>query len=684
MNPKISIIVIGYNIQNYIENCIESVLCQSFKDYDVIFVNDGSKDKTLEIASKFKEKIQIVDKTNEGIVSARKAGLKTAKGKYVTFVDGDDWLNTDFLKNLYEPILLNQNLDIVCSDFYFQEADESFRKEASHNSSRTTCGGYEFYDGIMLEEIDHHMFPKLYRKDFILKAGYLDYPNVTMGEDWITNAFFGLFKPDVYFSDTINYFYRFNTGSVLRKGGQKLLEQIKTLSYMEEYFREKCKFDYVQKMEYVWFAYVRSYVLANTESIVKREIIQAFKQKHIDYKNNEYCLNSINYLGKKEKLKLYIELSIPALIPSVDYIYDMAKKIRDHYVDNNNIKFEKSLEPLYDSYIELLRQDNNDKKIYLIGTSDRSNIGDHAIALSEVRLLKENFSDYSMLEITGDTFRNRRQVIKEIIKKDDIIFITGGGFLGDLWPDEEYMVNAVLEDYPENKVIVFPQTVYFYDEADSPFLREKLHNYINHKNLYLMARDEKTYDFYSKYFEKQKIALFPDMALYLEENVKGSQTNDVMICLRGDKERTISKDDKIAILNILKAKGLNVSYGSTLANGVHNGDITLPNREAAIKLKLNEFSEPRFVITDRLHGMVLSTLAGTPCIVFDNLSKKVSGVYDLWMKDIKTILFCDYTNNIGEIIDNALSIKHFKYSPDYLREEKESFVNFIKKAIGDK
>lgn len=675
MNPKISIIVIGYNIQNYIENCLNSVLFQTFDDYEVIFVNDGSKDHTLEMAYKFCDKIKIVDKTNGGIVSARKAGVKVAQGRFVTFVDGDDWVNTDFLKNLYMPLVDNPDLDIVCSNFFYQECDGTFRKEESNSLSLNSCDDYNFFEGIMLEKIDHHLFPKLYKREFILKAGYLDYPEVTMAEDWLTNAFFGLFKPNVFFSDSINYFYRFNKESVLRKGGNKLLEQIRTLDYMNQFLKQNCEFDYNLQMDYVWFAYVRFFLLENTESSVKREIVRTYKAKHIKYGDNEYCVDSIRCISKVAKLKLKIEIKIPNLIPIVDCIYDMARKIRDNYKQSSV----RVLDQFDDSFIDLY----SDKRIFLIGTSDRSNIGDQAIAMSEMKMLRDEFEEYSICEITGDTFRKRRQKLKTFIRENDIIFISGGGFLGDLWPEENDMVNAVLEDYPNNKIIILPQTMYFYDQVDSPLLRKKMEHYINHRKLYLTARDKRTYDLFSRYFEKQKIGLFPDMALYLDLDVNCNPSNEVMLCMRKDKERTLLKSDETEISKRINDRGLNVIYGSTLAKGKHNGDILLANRKNAIKSKLNEFSKCKFVVTDRLHGMILATLAGTPCIVFDNLSGKVSGVYKLWMKHFETILFCNNKNDIEILIDNILNMKHFRYSADYLEIERKNFITFIKNAIGE-
>ena len=683
---KISVILIGYNIQDYIEKCLKSVLFQSFKDVQIIFIDDGSTDKTLDIATKYKDKICIVSKPNGGIVSARKMGLKYAEGEYVAFVDGDDWLNVDFLANLYAPIEKNNSIDIVCSDFYFQKPDGSFIQEKAINQPVSLCTEFEFFNGIITENIDHHMFPKLYRREFLITAGYYDYPEVTMAEDWMTNAFLGLHKPKVFFSKTTNYFYRFNTNSVLRKGGEKLLEQINTLGYMEEYFAKKCTFEYKQEMEYLWFSYMRTYILGYTKSDVKKKIIKSFKKKKIDIKSNKYCVKSLQCNSKKDKLKkiyLTAEIKFPILIPFIDRLFELAKKYMKRKRINESKAYDRKMNSVFDSYINNLRISSNKKRIYLIGTSDRSNIGDHAIAYSEKKILIENFKDFEICEVTGDTYRKRREEIKEIIKPSDFIFITGGGFLGDLWPEEENMVEAILTDYKDNKIIILPQTVYYFDDGNSPFLEEKLSCYLEHKKLFVLARDQKTYDFFQRYIEKDRVGLFPDMALYLSGISSNEYDNQVMICLRDDKERVVSEKQKLEIIKNLEEKGINVINGSTLAAGKHNGDISLYNREKEIENKLKEFSKVKFILTDRLHGMILSTLAGTPCIVIDNLSKKVSGVYNLWLKNVDSIIYCDDYHEIENNIDKIIKKEHQEYNPKFLDSEKERFIYFLKNVIGD-
>src|SRR3989339_194775 len=99
----ISVIIPCYNVENYIEQCLESIINQSYKDIQIICVDDGSADNTPDILSKYSAKdvrIQIITQHNHGISAARNTGLQIASGDYIAFVDGDDWLETDAFEHV--------------------------------------------------------------------------------------------------------------------------------------------------------------------------------------------------------------------------------------------------------------------------------------------------------------------------------------------------------------------------------------------------------------------------------------------------------------------------------------------------------------------------------------------------------------------------------------------------------
>lgn len=116
---KISIVVPIYNVESYVEKCIESILNQSFNDFDLILVDDGSTDRCGEICDTYAIKdirVKVVHKKNGGLSSARNAGIEIAQGKYIAFVDGDDFIHKDMYKILYNEIIQNDS-DIVICDF---------------------------------------------------------------------------------------------------------------------------------------------------------------------------------------------------------------------------------------------------------------------------------------------------------------------------------------------------------------------------------------------------------------------------------------------------------------------------------------------------------------------------------------------------------------------------------------
>ncbi len=115
---KISVIVPVYNAEKFIDKCIRSIINQTYKDVELILVNDGSKDNSLKILQKYEKQypkiIKVFSQTNKGVGAARNLGIKHVSGKYIFFLDSDDWIELDYLVKLYEDISKN---DIVISGF---------------------------------------------------------------------------------------------------------------------------------------------------------------------------------------------------------------------------------------------------------------------------------------------------------------------------------------------------------------------------------------------------------------------------------------------------------------------------------------------------------------------------------------------------------------------------------------
>ena len=146
--PKISIIVPIYNVEKYLTNCIDSILNQTFKDFELILVNDGSTDNSLEICKHYKDiddRICIIDKKNGGLSSARNAGLAFASGEYVGFCDPDDKINERMYELLYQSILENNSDCCVCSYKSFK-TDSDIESSCSDKRNVLVFNGNEIIE----------------------------------------------------------------------------------------------------------------------------------------------------------------------------------------------------------------------------------------------------------------------------------------------------------------------------------------------------------------------------------------------------------------------------------------------------------------------------------------------------------------------------------------------------------
>lgn len=133
MNPKISIIVPVYKVEEYLHKCIDSILAQTFTDFELILINDGSPDNCGRICDEYARKdsrVSVIHKENGGQASARNVGIDMAKGEYIGFVDSDDWIEPDMYELLYNLCTENDcDISNICSIIYFKDR---IQKNGSH------------------------------------------------------------------------------------------------------------------------------------------------------------------------------------------------------------------------------------------------------------------------------------------------------------------------------------------------------------------------------------------------------------------------------------------------------------------------------------------------------------------------------------------------------------------------
>lgn len=313
------------------------------------------------------------------------------------------------------------------------------------------------------------------------------------------------------------------------------------------------------------------------------------------------------------------------------------------------------------------------EKIYIFGTPIHGNIGDQAIIIAEKQFIKDNFSKLKVIEVESGIVIKYTAILKKIIK-NAIIFISGGGFLGSIWMNEEEMFRTTVKNFTNNKIIVFPQTIYFSDDEEGKkILKESKNIYSNHKNLLICCRERFSYEFMKKEMPECNILLIPDMVIYLN-NIKSTKNREnVLFCIRNDREKVKYNFDMIE--NKLKEK-YNIDYTDT----VIPHKIFPFNRKKFLMKKLKQFAKYKLIITDRLHGMVFAMLAQTPCIVLENKNYKVKGVYE-WIKNVKYIKLCRIEEIDENVIDSLLNIKDYNDNRREIVQQYKSLISIIRNDL---
>ena len=122
----VSIIIPVYNSELFLERCIKSILTQDYKNFELLLIDDGSKDLSGKICDDFSimdERVVVYHKKNNGVSNARNFGIDQCKGKYVVFVDSDDWVENNYISNLYN-FIQNNNIDLACTSFKMIKKNE--------------------------------------------------------------------------------------------------------------------------------------------------------------------------------------------------------------------------------------------------------------------------------------------------------------------------------------------------------------------------------------------------------------------------------------------------------------------------------------------------------------------------------------------------------------------------------
>lgn len=222
---KISVIIPVFNVEKYLTKCLESIVNQTFKDIEIICIDDGSTDNSLKILNDYAQKdnrIKVISKPNGGLFSARHIGIETAKGEYILFVDSDDWIDTTLIEKAYKKIT-ETNTDVVIFGAYTVKNNSSSNGMYSVNKIPK-----KFKNKILtLDDYKNNIFKfcptawsKLYRKDFIA-VNNIRFQEIKQGEDQLFYIHTMLKAKSIYILDENLYYYVKNREGSLTNNSMK-------------------------------------------------------------------------------------------------------------------------------------------------------------------------------------------------------------------------------------------------------------------------------------------------------------------------------------------------------------------------------------------------------------------------------------------------------------------------------
>ena len=230
MNELISVVVPVYNVEKYLDKCVESILGQTYKKIEIILVDDGSTDNSgikCDEWSKKDDRISVIHKENGGLSDARNVGMNVANGVYITFVDSDDFLDLEYLEKLYN-FIVEEKADIgVCNPYYYYES--------SRIEKRYHIVGKKIVDDALSmtirllyqKQYDTSAWGKLYRTK-LFKENKIYYPKGKLYEDIATTYKVFLKANKIAFLNQELYYYRQRDDSIMRKEFN-----IKEMDYIE-------------------------------------------------------------------------------------------------------------------------------------------------------------------------------------------------------------------------------------------------------------------------------------------------------------------------------------------------------------------------------------------------------------------------------------------------------------------
>jgi glycosyltransferase involved in cell wall biosynthesis len=315
---EISVIIPAFNVERYIASTLESLRKQTFGDFEIIVINDGSSDNTLEIVNSFKDvfagRLNAIDQKNSGVSRSRNAGIEISRGKFICFVDGDDTVDPDYLKLLYERITSDDSDMAYCGYREVLKDGTIFR---SYTDRYIYCSGIRqgksVLEKYLRSETYMYIWSIIFKRELIFSNNIRFRNDISYGEDQIFN-FQALSKADKVScvkKELINYL-RHDSGTMQNLNTLKYLSILRSLYDLEKEFeKNKERKEILNALKYDKTVRTTIMILTNWAAIGQRKKYDSLVSRNIikNFLKRSFLSNPFRHY--KNILKSFLLLYFP-------------------------------------------------------------------------------------------------------------------------------------------------------------------------------------------------------------------------------------------------------------------------------------------------------------------------------------------------------------------------------------
>lgn len=306
IKPLVSIIIPVYNVDKFLPRCLDGLFAQTYNNFEAIIINDGSTDSSRDIALYYTyndSRFKLIDKPNGGLSSARNEGIKYAKGKYIIFIDSDDWAEKNFIEELVKNISFYKSDFACCRLRYVNLEKNSIQVYGCPYLYDYLTKPDIIKDSLLVKNIHTAVWAKIYDASFI-KDNNIIFKEGIVNEDTLFTSIVSLLANKVSFTNKVLFNSLERPGSISRSSQEKLFRDMKVALDEFEMFAITKVTDKNELKQYINARYVKSMLYNLLQSAQRLDLNKYTQMYNICMKETEYLtkLRVLKFLPIKHKL----------------------------------------------------------------------------------------------------------------------------------------------------------------------------------------------------------------------------------------------------------------------------------------------------------------------------------------------------------------------------------------------